>query len=98
MINSISNVSNFEFGKIGGELGGKAKGNVFSKMLEDSIAKLDSYQKVSENSMESFIKGNENEIHNVMIAMQEAKLSMQTAIEIRNKFVDAYQEISRMQI
>lgn len=98
MISSISNLGNMEFGKISGELGGKYKGNVFAKILEDSIMKLDNYQKASENSMVSFIKGDENEIHNVMIAMQEAKLSMQTAIEIRDKLIDAYQEISRIQI
>lgn len=98
MISSISNLGNMEFGKISGELGGKSKGNVFAKILEDSIMKFDNYQKASENSMVSFIKGDENEIHNVMIAMQEAKLSMQTAIEIRNKLIDAYQEISRIQI
>ncbi len=98
MINSIYNLGNIEFGKIGGELGGKSKGNIFAKVLEDSITKLNNYQKASEDVMTSFIKGNENEIHNVMIAMQEAKLSIQTAIEIRNKLVDAYQEIARIQI
>lgn len=73
-------------------------GNGFGKMLENSIANIDSYQKNFENKMVSFIKGDEKEIHNVMIAMQEAKLSMQLAIEIRNKMVDAYQELSRIQI
>lgn len=73
-------------------------GSVFSKVLEDSINKIDSYQKTADDKIISFIKGNESEVHNVMIAMEEAKLTMQTAIEIRNKVIEAYKEISNIQI
>ena len=67
-------------------------------MLNNYINSLDSYQKRADNSVVSFIKGDESEVHNVMIAMQEARLTLQTAIEIRNKMVEAYQELSKIQI
>lgn len=77
---------------------GNNKQSVFSEMLNNSINSLDNYQKRVDNSIASFIKGDENEVHNVMIAMQEARLTLQTAIEIRNKMVEAYQELSKIQI
>ena len=96
--NSIYGFNNVEFGKLKGNLETNSKGNVFSKVIEDSINKINDYQKVADESVVSFIKGNEQEIHNVMIAIEEAKLTMQTAIEIRNKLVEAYQEPSKTQI
>lgn len=98
MINSIYGFENTQFGKIKGNLETNLKGNGFSKIIEDSLNKINDYQKVADESVVSFIKGNEQEIHNVMIALEEAKLTMQTAIEIRNKLVEAYQELSKTQI
>lgn len=95
MINSISGFNNFNKEIL---TVGSSKANVFSEMLNNSINSLDSYQKRADNSVISFIKGDESEVHNVMIAMQEARLTLQTAIEIRNKMVEAYQELSKIQI
>lgn len=96
MINSIYGFSNVNFNTMGAN--SVSSNNVFSNILEQSINSINNYQKSYEDSLVSFIKGNENEIHNVMIAMQEAKLTLQTAVEVRNKLVEAYQELSRIQI
>ena len=70
----------------------------FSDIMKNSINELDSYQSKSDKSIESFIKGEETEIHNVMLAMEEAKMSMQFAIEVRNRLLEVYQEFNKIQI
>ena len=54
-----------------------------------------------ENSIElvkSYALGNNVPIHQVMIALENSKLSYQFAVQIRNKLVEAYQDITRMQV
>ncbi len=98
MINAINGFKNVGIGNLHKVRTSSSSENIFSKMIENSISRVSDYQKIANDSLTSFIKGNENEIHNVMIAMEEAKLTMQAAIEIRNKIVEAYQELSRTQI
>lgn len=99
MINSIYGLDNVNFSTIGSSRSRlSSTTNIFSKMIEESIKKIDGYQKAADNKLVSFIKGDENEVHNLMIAMEEAKLSMQTAIEVRNKLIEAYKELSSIQI
>lgn len=94
MINSINN---FGFNNIGSGLK-PINCNNFSDIFKSALNKLNDSQGVASDSIVSFIKGDESEIHNVMISMEEAKLTMQLAIEVRNKLIEAYQEISRTQI
>ncbi|MDD2443968.1 MAG: flagellar hook-basal body complex protein FliE [Desulfotomaculaceae bacterium] len=70
----------------------------FSKILNNAISKLNNTQVVADNLALELLTGDIQDIHQVTIAMQEAKLSMQLAVEVRNKVIEAYQEISRMQI
>ena len=54
--------------------------------------------KASEQSVQNYISGKTDNIHEVMISMQQSQLSFQMMVEVRNKLVDTYQELSRMQI
>ncbi len=95
MINKISGNNNYL--NLNKSMGlDKDKG--FKDLLMDSINKINSYNEKAERDIVSFIKGGENEVHNLMISMEEAKLTLQMAVEIRNKFVEAYQELSKIQI
>jgi flagellar hook-basal body complex protein FliE len=47
---------------------------------------------------EAFISGEDLNIHEVMLITEEAKMSLQLAVQVRNKLVEAYQEINRMQL
>lgn len=98
MINSINNFNSLGFDSIGASLKTKLNDNSFSEIFKSALNKINDSQDAASNSIASFIKGDESEIHNVMILMEEAKLTMQLAIEVRNKLVEAYQEISRTQI
>nr|WP_239583356.1 flagellar hook-basal body complex protein FliE [Metabacillus iocasae] len=76
-------------------------GNVnkqFSNFLSDSIHKLNESQNTSDAATEKLVRGESIDLHEVMIASQKASIQLQTTIEIRNKAVEAYQEIMRMPI
>ena len=45
-----------------------------------------------------FGPGQRDDLHNVMLTMQKAELNLQLAIQIRNRVVEAYQEIMRIQV
>ncbi|ACA56755.1 flagellar hook-basal body complex protein FliE [Clostridium botulinum] len=70
----------------------------FSEILKDKLDGANAKQVKANNSTEAFIKGDEIDIHNVMLNAEEAKMSMELAVQVRNKLVEAYQELSRMQL
>lgn len=70
----------------------------FQKMLSEELNKVNDKQIQSENTTDKFIKGDDVDIHQVMLKTEEAKLSLQLAVQVRNKLLEAYQEINRMQV
>ena len=74
------------------------EGNLFSDVLKESLDKINEKQIVADKSTEAFIKGEDIDISEVMLAGAEASASLQFAVQVRNKLVEAYQEISRMQL
>ncbi len=71
----------------------------FAGVLEKTLLMVDSLQKESDMVTEAFIKGQASvEIHDVMLAAEKARLALDLTVAIRNKLVEAYQEIMRMQI
>ncbi|ENW91565.1 flagellar hook-basal body complex protein FliE [Acinetobacter sp. C26M] len=55
------------------------------------------YKSATEKAMK-YAAGENIPVHDVMVSMQNAKLSFQFAVQVRNKLVESYQEITRMQI
>ena len=72
--------------------------NSFADMLTDAISGVDESMKNSEKNMQDYVAGKTDNVADVMISMQRAQLSFQMMVEIRNKAIDTYNEISRMQI
>lgn len=72
--------------------------NSFGDMLTDAIQSVDDSMKSSEAAVQNFVSGQSDNIHEVMISMQQAQLSFQMMVEVRNKLIETYQELSRMQI
>ena len=73
-------------------------GTNFSEVLGDAINKVNDAEINANNKIEALIKGEDVSMHEVMLAMQESQLSLQALIEVRNKTVEAYQEISKLQL
>lgn len=73
-------------------------GESFADMLTRAVGSVDETMKESDQNVQDFIAGNTDNVHDVMISMQRAQLSFQMMVEMRNKAIEAYHEISRMQI
>lgn len=70
----------------------------FRELLVEELQKVNSLQKNSEYLNSKLILGEVENIHQVMIAAEKADLALQLTLQIRNKILDAYNEIMRMQI
>ncbi len=70
----------------------------FSEILGDMVNSVNSVQKDSAQLQEAFMNGEPVELHQMMIKAQEAGISMDLLLEVRNKLVNAYSEIMRMPI
>ena len=79
-------------------LGGAASGPSFSDTLQNAIDEVDGAQKAADSQVEAFVAGEQENLHEVMIAMNEAKLSFQLMTEVRNRALETYQELMRMQV
>lgn len=73
-------------------------GESFSDMLIRAVGSVDETMKESDQNVQDFVAGKTDNVHDVMISMQRAQLSFQMMVEVRNKAIEAYHEISRMQI
>ena len=80
-----------------GEAGG-APAAGFGKALMDAIQGLDAVQKSADDKAMELSTGEPVDLHDVMISRETASLHMQLALQVRNKLVEAYQDVMRMQI
>lgn len=70
----------------------------FNEILKAAVNNVNDAQVQSDIATEKLIKGEKIELHDVMITAQKASISLQLAMEVRNKAVEAYQEMMRMQV
>ena len=70
----------------------------FSDLLSDAVAKIGELEKDSQSKQLAFARGENIELHEVVIAMEKASIAMELAINMRNKVMEAYQEIMRMNV
>jgi len=76
----------------------QAGGPSFGKVVEKSLANLNELQLKANDSVNQLVSGEPIELHDVLIAMEEAAISLQLAMQVRTKLLDACQEISRIQV
>ncbi len=70
----------------------------FGQLLKDSLGSVNQLQNSAEQLKQSYATGGDVQLHHVMIATERAELSMEMTMQIRNKLLTAYQEISHMAI
>ena len=79
--------------------GGASSGGAgFSSVLTDAISKVESFQNNSSNSVNNFLSGEGEDLHKVALATQQADLSFQLFMQVRNKVVSAYNQVMQMQV
>ncbi len=69
----------------------------FDNLVGDFFNQVNQQQFSSHNLAERFVKGEDVELHEVMIAGEKAKTSLDLLVEIRNKTIDMYRELTRLQ-
>lgn len=70
----------------------------FINFLKEALNRVNDLQKDYENKVNDFLLGNDVNVHELMISAEKARLSLELTVQIRNKAIEAYQEIMRMQI
>ena len=70
----------------------------FTDVLNNAVNKVNDSQVKANNEIEALIKGDDITMHEVMLSTQEAQISMQLMLEMRNKLYDAYKELSSVQL
>ena len=73
-------------------------GGSFATLLQQSLERVDGLQHEADAAARAFALGQAPSIHDTMIAMEKADLSLRLTTKVRNKVVEAYQEIMRMQV
>ena len=67
-------------------------------MLLKNIAQVNKLQQEAQMAIEDLSSGRRDDVANVMIAKQKADLAFQMLLQVRNKLVDAYEEIKQMRV
>ncbi len=78
--------------------GPSGAGGDFQSIFAGAIRQVESAQANAGKAVESFLSGDGGELHTTALATQTAELSMEMFLQTRNKIVNAYQEIMRMQL
>jgi len=77
---------------------GKVKDVRFSDQLRELLYSVNTKQAQTNEVVGKVVTGESEDLHTAMIALEEASVSFQLMLEIRNKMLEAYQEINRMNI
>jgi flagellar hook-basal body complex protein FliE len=79
-------------------IGSEAAGGVsFADTLKQAIGGVQSSQDTAADYVGKFMRGENVELHQVMAATEEAQISLEMLVELRNKFADAYRTVINMQ-
>lgn len=70
----------------------------FKSVLKETINKVNDAQLEADTMTEKLVKGENIDLHQLMIAGQKANITLQATLEVRNKVIEAYQEMMRMQV
>jgi flagellar hook-basal body complex protein FliE len=70
----------------------------FDGFLGNMVSEVSAKQAAAGDAMKEVLAGGNMPLHQAMIAVQEASLSFQLMVEVRNKLLDSYQELMRMQV
>ncbi|HHY33751.1 MAG TPA: flagellar hook-basal body complex protein FliE [Firmicutes bacterium] len=82
----------------GGATGAQATLEDFKEMLDSAIDTVNNLQRNADKLTQQLATGELKDLHQVMIAVEEVNVALQLTMQIRNKIVEAYQEVMRMQV
>jgi len=101
MGNPISGIpgggANFGVGSNWSQSGESPAGSDFVQTLQDAMSQVGSLQSEADTRVNQLLTGNGQDVHSAMIAVEKASLAFEMMVQVRNKIVQAYQQVSSMQ-
>lgn len=94
-LNGISNTSTAALQKNGAQ---KQQGANFADALKEAVEDVNTLQQKSEAALSDIATGSVKDLHQAAIAIDKAEVNMKLMLEVRNKALNAYKELSRTQI
>ncbi len=90
----------FQIAPLGQEasIGPSSGPSSFAGMLGDQLGKLNELQQAAADQSQALATGQATDVSSVVAEVEQAALAMQLAVQVRNKAVDADQELFRMQV
>lgn len=76
----------------------KGEQSSFEQLLKSSLEEVNGLQKQADEAIQELATGETQDLHRTMVLMEKAELSLRLMVQVRNKLLDAYQEIMRMPI
>lgn len=70
----------------------------FPQIFKEMVGNTNELQNKAQLLAEKFVMGEVSDIHEVMVAAEEAGIALELVMEIRNKLIEAYQELMRLQV
>jgi flagellar hook-basal body complex protein FliE len=81
-----------------GQLGQAAPSQGFGQMLDQVLSSVNTTNARADEITQKVLLGDSGQLHQSVIAMQEASVAFSLMVQVRNKLVDSYQELMRMQV
>ena len=97
-MNSIANITPLTLPQLTPAASSASQPGEFQKVLSGAINQVESLNNSAADSVQKFLRGDNEELHTTILATQKAELAFQLGLQVRNKVVDAYQEIMKMQM
>jgi len=73
-------------------------GKSFADTLKDAVGSVNEAQKTADKSMQDLATGRTDNVADVMITTEKADIALKLMVQVRNKIIDAYQEVMKMQV
>ncbi len=83
---------------VDGTSGERAPGASFVDTLGKAFGELNGQLTAADSAMADFAAGGSADLHTVMLEMEEASISLKAGVQVRDKLLEAYQELMRMQV
>jgi len=96
-IYGISGIERAVNGAAASPSGGGRSGSGFLDALGEAVQKVNDLQMASRKEVQQLVTGETEDLHRTMLAVQRAELAFDLMMEVRNKVVQAYQEVMRTQ-
>ncbi len=80
------------------EPGKTAAPTSFEQVFDRMVGEVNAKQGEAAETVQALLSGQQVQLHEAMVALEEASLSFQLMVEVRNKLLESYQELMRMQV